>query len=118
MKPTRSKIALLGAAAALFVCVASASATPLLPQNHHDDAIVLSYDKTYSADGTANLGIDGLASIFFSDVENMVIEKTVILIGHENPPPPPAPVPEPGTSLLLGVGLFGLAVYSKHRKST
>ena len=116
MKSKRSKIVVLGTAAALSVCAATASATPLLPQSHHDGGIVISYDKTYSADGTADLGIDGLASIFFSDVENMVIEKTVTIIGHE--PPPPAPVPEPGTSLLLGVGLLGLVAYGKHRKST
>lgn len=32
---------------------------------------------------------------------------------HEQPPPPP--VPEPGTMMLLGIGMLGMAVYGKRR---
>jgi len=116
MGSIRGKTAAILAGVALLVGAGTASATPQY-QSGHDDGTIVSYEVSYSPDGIADLDVQGIASIFFSDVSNMMIEKTVTLFGQDENPPPPA-VPEPATSLLMGLGLLSVAIYGKRRKNS
>jgi hypothetical protein len=73
-------------------------------------------NKTFPVDWKAGLSTDGIVSVIFPDMSNLVINKEVKVTAHETDNQ--APVPEPGTMILLGTGVFCLAIYGKRRSNT
>lgn len=66
--------------------------------------------------GTANQYISSLSSLEIAAKIVHQFAGITLLDFHVNPDPAPTSVPEPGTFMLLGTGLVGIAFYRRRRK--